>query len=206
MPRVVLLTVAVLAVLLVACQLVLPPLAERRVEERLERDGGSARVSLSSLPAPRLLFGDGDSFEASGSGLGVEVARRERVLERLDGFDEVSVRLRDLDAEPLRVECFELVRGEAEDAYEMRMAGATTPGELASFLGSEAGGLLGGALGDLAAGSLPGGGNERLPLAVAARVVSVGGQVEVTSSRSSVAGVPAGPLAELVLEAVVRRL
>ena len=73
--------------MLVACQLLLPELAERQVEGRLERDGGSADVSLGAFPAPRLLFGDGDSFEVEGSGVTVDVERRERVLERLDGFD-----------------------------------------------------------------------------------------------------------------------
>ena len=206
MPRLVLLSVGALVVLLVAVQLVVPALGEREVEKRLEEGGGSADVSLRALPAPRLLFGDGDSFEVEGSGLTVDVQRRERVLERLDGFDEVHVRLADVSAEPLRIGLFQLDRDEGRDAYDVLMDGKASPRDVAAFLGSEAGGALGGLLGDLAAGSLPGDGEVSVPLEVKARVVSVDGEVEVTSSSGSVAGVPAGPLAKLLVEAIVRQL
>jgi hypothetical protein len=206
MRRVLPLTLAAVVVLLVACQLALPPLAERRMQDRLERNGGAARVDLSALPAPRLLFGDGDSFEVRGSGLRVDVARRERVLERLDGFDEVDVRLTDVDASPLAVSSFELTRAEHEMGYDVRVTGETSPREVAAFLGSQAGGVLGGVLGDLAAGRLPGGGDARVPLAIDAEVESRDGDVEVTSATGAVAGVPGGPLAELLIEAVVQQL
>jgi hypothetical protein len=206
MPRVLLLTVAGVAVLAAACQLALPALAERQVEKRLERDGGTASASLAAFPAPRLLFGDGDSFEVRGGGLRVDVTERERVLDRLDGFDEVDVRLEDVDADPLAIESFELSRREGAATYRVRVTGETSPREVAAFLGSQAGGVLGGVLGDLAAGRLPGGGDERVPLAIDASVESHGGNAEVTSATGSVAGVPGGPLAELVVEAVVRRL
>lgn len=192
--------------LLAACQLALPGLAESKVRDRIERNGGTARVSISAFPAPRLLFGDGDSLKVSGSGLEVDVNRRERVLQRLDGFDSVDVRLTRLDADPLVVRSFVLQRADGEHGYRVRMDAETSPRDVAGFLGSQAGGLVGGLLGDLAAGGLPGGGGERVPLRIRADVESRDGDVQVTSASGSVAGVPAGPLAEVVVEGVARRL
>jgi hypothetical protein len=206
MRRAPLITLGVLVLLLAAAQVALPSLAERKVEDRVERNGGDARVSVAALPAARLLFGDGDSLEVRGSGLRVDVGRRERVLERLDGFDRVDVRLTRVEADPLEVSSFVLERAEGEDGYRVRMSAETSPRDVAGFLGSQAGGLLGGVLGDLAAGGLPGGGEERVPLDIRADVESRDGNVAVTSSSGSVAGVPAGPLAEIVVEAVARQL
>jgi hypothetical protein len=109
-------------------------------------------------------------------------------------------------AEPLDVDEFELVRDEGEGGYRVRMTGETTPREVVAFLGSRAGGALGGVLGDLAADGLPGGGDEPVPVDIEADVVSRDGEVAVASASGSVAGVPAGPLAELVVEAVVQQL
>ena len=78
------------------------------------------------------------------------------------------------------------------------MSGTTTPRGVARFLG--------GLVGELAAGALPGGGRVPVPVDVAATVRSRNGEREVVSSRGTVAGVPAGPLVGVVLDAVVRRL
>ena len=199
-------TLAVLLVVLAAFQFVLPPLVERKVRDRVAEHGGTARVEISAFPAPRLLVGDGDSLRVRGNGIEVEVEQEQRVLERLDGFDSVDVRLDDVTADPLDVETFELTRAEGDGDYLLRMNGETSPREVAAFLGSRAGGPLGGALGDLAADNLPGGGNERLPVDIEADVLSRDGEVAVSSASGSVAGLPAGPLAEFVVEAVVRQL
>lgn len=193
-------------VTLALCQIVLPKLAERKVENRVEAAGGTAQVSVSAFPAPRLLLGDGDSLEVRGRGLTVDVSGRQSVLERLDGFDSVDVRLTNMDAGPLAVSSFSLERAEGEDRYRLRLDAETSPRDVAGFLGSQAGGLVGGVLGDLAAGGLPSGGAERLPLRVRAGVESRDGEVDVTSADGSVAGVPAGPLAEIVVQAVAREL
>jgi hypothetical protein len=205
MRRIGVVLLAAVALLLVVSQVVVPELAERRVEGRLERQGGTAKVSLSALPAMRLLFGDGDSIMVKGSGLDLDPERRARALERLDGFDKVSVRLDHLVAGPLDVSSFRLERGEGERDYASRMTATTSAREVARFLGSEAGGSLGGLLGGLAGGSLPGGSTE-VPLAVDAVIASRGGEIEVRRARASVAGVPAGPLAELVVATVAPRL
>jgi hypothetical protein len=206
MPRVLISLVGVVAVLLVASQFALPPLAERQVEDRLEEGGGEARVELGAFPALRLLFDDGDSLEVQGRGLRLDVTRRQQVLERLDGFDAVDVELVDLTVGPFELDGFVMTRDEGEATYRTAFAGRASPREVAAFVGNEAGGALGGLLGGLAAGTLPGGGDTPLPIKLRADVRSRDGRVEVTRTSGSVAGIPAGPFAQLVIELVVRRL
>jgi hypothetical protein len=206
MPRLLLLPLGLIVALLVAGQLILPAIAERKVEDRLEEGGGTASAEIGAFPALRLLFGDGARLEATGSGLSLDITRRQRVLERLDGFDEVDVDLVDFTVGPFELDRFEMTRGEGDRGYRTRFSGKASPREVASFLGSETGGPLGGLLGDLAAGSLLGGGETPLPMRVRAEVQSQDGRVEVTRTTGSVAGLPAGPLAQLVVELVVRRL
>jgi hypothetical protein len=206
MPRVLLLLLGVVAVLLVASQLALPPLAERQVEDRLEEGGGNARAEVEAFPALRLLLGDGDRLEARGEGLALDVTTREKVMERLDGFEEVNVELVDLSVGPFELDGFVMTRAKGDESYRTAFSGEASPRELAAFVGSEAGGGLGGLLGSLAAGSLPGGGDTPVPFRLVARVESRDGQVQVTGTRGTVAGLPAGPFAQLVVGLVVRRL
>ena len=205
MRRVALLLLGLVAVLALVSQLALPPLLESAIRDRLEEEGGSAEVSLSALPALRLLFADGESLEVEGRGLRVRPERRPKVLDRLDGFDRVHVRLSDVDAEPLEIRTFVLTR-EGDSGYAVRMAATTSPREVARFLGSRAGGALGGLVGDLAAGTLPGGGATPVPMAIDADVRRRDGRAEVMSAQGSVAGIPAGPLVQIVVDAVVRQL
>lgn len=187
-------------------QFVLPPLAEREVRDRIEANGGKATVDVSAFPAARLLFGDGDELRVRGSGIAVDLQEQAGVLDRLDGFDSVDIRLTEVTVEPLDVDSFELSRTDSGDTYRVHVTGATSPRDVAAFLGSRAGGPLGGLLGDLAADTLPGDSEANVPVDIMARVASIDGEVEVTSASGSVAGVPAGPLAELVVEAVARSL
>jgi hypothetical protein len=206
MPRIAAISAGLLAALLLLSQLVVPWLAESRVEDRLESRGGQANVSVSAVPALRLLFDEGDSLKVTGEGLRLNPLRQQRPLERLDGFDEVSVHVRKLDAGPLAVSSFVLERRGGKHDYELGLAATTTPREVASFLGSEAGGAFGRLLGDFAGGTLPGGGNVRIPLALDAIVHSDGGAIAVGDVSGSIAGIPTGPLAKLVISAVVSRL
>jgi hypothetical protein len=206
MQRIALGLLGLAVVLLAISQLAIPPLAERRVADRLERDGGQADVSLSAFPALRLLFDDGDSLEVEGSGLRLDLTRERGALGRVDGFDEVSLRLDEVSAEPLDISSFELEREDGQRAYSLDLAATTSPREVARFLGSRAGGSLGGLLGDLSAGALPGGGATRVPLELRATVESRDGRARVGAVEGSVAGIPAGPLAEVVMEAVLARL
>ena len=206
MPRLSVLIGAVVLVLYAASQFGLPAIAEHKARGKLEEGGGRAKVEVAAFPALRLLFGDGDRFDAQGSGLQLDVNRRGGDFDRLDGFDEVRVRIRESVAGPLDLTSFELARPEGARNYSLRLGAVTTPREVAGFLGSQAGGALGGLFGDLAAGTLPGGGTARVPLRLRARVQSRDGQPVVSTANGSVAGLPAGPLAELVLSTVVARI
>ena len=87
MPRVAILLAGVAALLALGSQLLVPPLLEGKAADRLERGGGSARVSLNALPAARLLFNHGDSLEVDGHDLRLELGGRGKLLDRIDGFD-----------------------------------------------------------------------------------------------------------------------
>jgi hypothetical protein len=164
-------------------------------------------VAIGALPALALLAGRGDSFRARGSGLRFDLDdRRENPFERLDGFKRVDMELRDLDAGPLQVERFDLSRSARSEPYELKVTATTTPRELSAELGSAAGGPLGGLIGSLAGGVLPRSGLVAIPLRLDAVVDSRDGKPNVTSARGTVAGLPSGPLAEIVLGTVLDRL
>jgi hypothetical protein len=205
MPRVVVFLIGGIVLLIVASQLALPPIAENKVESRLERDGGTAHADVHAFPALRLLFGHGDSLDVRGHGVRLDVRGAGADLGRLDGFDEVHVRVTEADAGPLDVRSLSLDRAEGDDRYELRSGAETTLRELAGFLGSQAGGALGGLFGGLAAGTLPGGGNTRVPVRLSAHVESRDGRPAVSGAEGSVAGIPAGPLAEVVVGALLTR-
>ena len=196
-----------LLVLLLAGQVALPPYLAGRVEDRLSEGGGEADVSLSAIPSFALLAGRGSRFEADGSGLRFDAdSRRERPFDRLDGFDEVSVDIRDSRAGPLRIEEMTLSRDGDDAPYELDLRASAKPRDLAADLGSRAGGALGGLAGDLAARTLPGEGVVAVPVDVQATITSEAGRVSVTEADGSVAGLPSGPLTEIVLAAVLERL
>jgi hypothetical protein len=203
MRKAVLIALAVLVVLAVGSQFVIPPLAERRVEDRLTDRGGTATASISAFPAARLLFGDGDRISVNGTGLNLPLEEQADALDRLDGFDEVDVSLRDFRAGPFAVRSFELVRTGPSASYEVTSSSRATPSAIASYgasrLGIPGGSLLG-PLADLALG-----GNRTVPIEVDMRFRSDGGRVVVESGGVSVAGISTGPLAELITEVIVVR-
>ncbi|MFL5869197.1 MAG: hypothetical protein ACJ766_19005 [Thermoleophilaceae bacterium] len=204
MRRIVVVLLALVVVALISAQLFLPGAAEHNVENRLERHGGTAHVSLSAIPALRLLFGEGDSLTVKGSGLRLTPERQGRTLDRLDGFNKVSVTLSRLVSGPLDVSSFTLKRGDGERNYRAGLSATTTAAKVGSYLGSAAGGPLGGILGGLTGGSL--GGGAPIPLTLDAVLASRNGRAQVVSATGSVAGVPAGLVAALVANAVAAQL
>ena len=197
-------TVALLAVVV---QLALPAFYEGRVEDRLEEKGGSADVSIGAFPAVTLVAGSGSELKATGRGLTFDLDdRREDPFGRLDGFDDVDLELTDVNAGAIRMSDFVLRREGRDSEYDMRVTARATPVELAQELGSAAGGPLGGLVGSLATGLLPGSGSTEIPLDLDARVRSRDGRPDVIDAQGSVGGIPAGPLAEVVLGAVLDRL
>jgi hypothetical protein len=191
-------------------QLVIPGFVERKIESNLEErsEGGEAVVDVKAFPAVRLLWGSGDRMEIRGRGLAIDLAQRtDDPLGRLDGFDEVDIDLEDLTAGPVDVQAFSLVKNEDDTSYYLRMEAETTPTSLAESIGGQLGGELGSSIAGLASDVLLGGGSVDVPIDVEGQVSRAdGGTVDVDSVRASVAGVPAGPFAEAMVQAVLERL
>jgi hypothetical protein len=206
MRRIVILALAVLALLLVALELAVPPLAERRVEGRLTEHGGSARVDLSAFPSPRLLFREGDRVRVRASGIATPPIdpARPSTLGELDGFDEVDVRATDMRAGPFRVALLTLERGDGESAYRATVRATVTGAALSAFAGRQLGGGIGGFLGGIAGGAMPGARAE-IPIDLRAVLRSDGGRARAVTVDGSVAGLPAGPLVELLTTALAGR-
>jgi hypothetical protein len=193
-----------LLVLLGIGQLVIPPIAEHRIEDRLTTAGGSADVSLSAFPAARLLFGDGSRIEVSGTGLDLtSESTSGEVFSNLDGYDNVSVNLDDFHAGPFRLAAFELTRSGPSAPYHLVTRGNTTPADLAAYGAAQAGLPGGPLLGYLGNQYL---GGDDIPIHLDMELTSDDGRVTVTGGTGSVAGIPTGPLAELVTSFVALKL
>jgi hypothetical protein len=194
----------VLLVLLVISQLVIPPIMESRISDRLTAGGGTADVSVSAIPAARLLFGEGDRITVTGSGLDLtSESSSGTVFSDLDGYDDVTVNLDDFRAGPFQMSNFELTRSAAEEPYHLAARGRTTAGDLASFGAATLGLPAGPLAGYLGSQVLP---DDSIPIQLDMQLVSDGGRVVVTSGGGTVAGLPTGPLAELITSVVVVKL
>jgi hypothetical protein len=188
-------------------QVLIPSLAEHRVEHRLTANGGSAEVELRAVPAVRLLFGHGDEIRVRGRDLEFELsAPRGDALERLDRFDRVDVRLARVTAGPFDVSSFALER-DGPGPYALRMRSSFSPAGLAGMGAGRlgAGNLLGGLLGLAIGQTVPGAGH-RLPLDLDLLLESDHGRARVKGGRATVAGFPVGPLAELITAAIAVRI
>lgn len=194
----------VLVFLLVASQILVPSLGERKIEERLTEGGGSAEVTLGAFPAARLLFSDGERFEVSARDLDLGLHRREQVFERLDGFSLVDVSVADSVAGPFELTSFRLHR-DGEGAYRLTASGKTSPSSLVDY-GVEGLELPGGDLAGLALDLFGIETNLDLPIELDMELTSDDGRVQVVSGGGTVAGVPTGPLAELLTSAIVVQL
>jgi hypothetical protein len=191
-------------------QLVIPGFVERKIESNLEErsDGGEAVADVKAFPAVRLLWGSGDRLEVRGRGLEIDLAKRtDDPLGQIDGFDEVDIDLTDLIAGPVDVQAFSLVKNEDDTSYYLRMDAETTPTSLAESVGGTLGGDLGSAIAGAASEALLGEGAVDVPIDVEAQVSrGNGGQLDVDAAQASVAGVPTGPFAEAMVQAVLENL
>ncbi|HYI80590.1 MAG TPA: hypothetical protein VEW67_07005 [Thermoleophilaceae bacterium] len=191
-------------------QLVIPGFVERKIESNLEErsDGGEAVADVKAFPAVRLLWGSGDKLEVRGRGLEIDLAKRtDDPLGQIDGFDEVDIDLTDLTAGPVDVQAFSLVKNEDDTSYYLRMDAETTPTSLAESVGGTLGGDLGSAIAAAASDVLLGEGAVNVPIAVEAQVSrGDGGTLDVDAAEASVAGVPTGPFAEAMVQAVLENL
>lgn len=190
--------------LLIAAQLVIPAISAHVVESRLTEGGGSADVSVSALPAERLLFGHGSEIDVSGSRLALEVSTDGGTFDKLDGFDRVHVAIDDSTVGPFSVHSFRLDRDGSDAAYHLDSSSSATGAGLLAFGASELGvpfaGLLGAAAGQLSDASEP------IPIEMNMELTSEDGAIKVVSGGGTIAGYPTGPLAELLTAAIAVRL
>ena len=195
----------VVAALLVVSQFVIPPFAENKVSDRVTEHGGTANVGLSALPALELLFGRGDKLDLQASGLSVDlVPGQDEVFDKLDDFGEVTIAVTDSRAGPFTITSFR-VRKTAPNEYAVALAGDGTAGVVARYAGGRLGGGFGQALAGLAASEL-GGFDRKVPFNATMQVDTSSGTPRAQDVQGQVAGLPAGPLAQVVANALLSGL
>jgi hypothetical protein len=193
---------SVLLVVLVASQFAIPPYLEHRVANRLTDHGGSAHVDLVAVPALRLLFGHGDKLDVRAQGLSVDLAQGQPdVFSRLDSFDRVNIEVTGSRAGPFRVGSFRIRRSAAQ-TYVLTFAGQGTAGDVARYAGDRLAGGFGQALAGLAAAAL-GDSGRLIPFDASMQITDAGGTPQATHVTGDVAGLPAGPLAQIVANALL---
>ena len=197
--------IIVLLVLLVASQFVIPAIAEHEAEKQLTAHGGSAAVQLSAVPALRLLFHSGNKLNVRASGLSVDLnANQKDVFKRLDDFSNVKIDVTDSRAGPFTISHFTVDRL-AANRYAVAISGDGTAGDVARYAGSRLGGGFGEALAGLAASAL-GGFDRQIPFDATMAIDTSSGSPVATNVDGSVAGLPAGPLAQVVANALLGTL
>jgi hypothetical protein len=194
-----------LLALLVISQFAIPPLAEKRTEDRLTEHGGQASVDLSAFPALRLLFARGDKLDIEAGGLAVDLEPgQEDVFDQLDDFDEVTVAITNSRAGPFTISSFR-VRKTGAHEYAVAIAGAATAGDIARYAGSRLAGGFGQALAGLATSAL-GGFSRPIPFDAAMQIDSEATPPVARNVEGAVAGLPAGALAQVVANALLGSL
>jgi hypothetical protein len=194
-----------LVTLLIASQLLLPPYLEHRVADRLTAHGGSAQVDMSAVPALRLLFGHGSDLRIRARGLSVDLQPgQEDVFKRLDDFANAEIAVSDSRAGPFTVRSFWVSR-KADHSYDVIVSGDATAGDVARYAGSRLAGGFGQALAGLAASTL-GDFTRPIPFNARMRIETGGGTPRAQNVVGEVAGLPAGPLAQIVANALLGAL
>jgi hypothetical protein len=194
-----------LLLLLLASQLVLPRYAAHRVAGRLTEHGGKADVHLSAFPALLLLFGDGGKLDLTASGLSVDLGPGQQdVFKQLDGFSDVSIDIRSSRAGPFTIGDFRVQRLR-DRLYAVAVSGDGTAGDVARYAGSRLGGGFGQALAGLAASAL-GGFDRPIPFAARMQIATGAGAPAARNVEGSVAGLPAGALAQVVANSLLNGL
>jgi hypothetical protein len=185
-------------------QVILPRVGENRVKDRLTKDGGTASVTVTAVPAIRLLFDDGDLLEVRARRLNVPIRDlRGGSFKEMDGFDEVDVRIVNSRVGPFSADRIVLERGEGEELYGFTFRGSTSPGQLANF----ALGTLPPALSSLieAIGGRPA--SQPIPINLEADLRSAkGGSARLQRGTGTVAGIPLGGLSLTIAGAIIARI
>lgn len=196
---------ATMVLLLVLSQLLLPGIGEGAIEDRLTENGGAADVSLSAKPAARLLWGDGDRIGIDATGLDLEIGRANDpvVLEDVDRFGDVEIVIADSTVGPIELENLVLSRN-GDEPYSLEATGHTSLADLADSAGEDfevpGSDLLGALL------NATGVGGSDLDVDLDMRLESDDGRIRVVEGGGEIAGIPTGPLAELIASAIVVEL
>ena len=103
MPRRAAIAAAALLAVLSLGQLALPPLAERRLRDRLGDDGRVERVEIRALPAFKLLWGRADRVEVEMRDARANRGRLADLLARTRGAGRVDVRVGEVRLVTLRL-------------------------------------------------------------------------------------------------------
>jgi hypothetical protein len=194
-----------LVTLVIASQFLLPPYLEHRVANRLTAHGGTAQVDMSAVPALRLLFGHGSGLRIRARGLSVDLAPgQEDVFKRLDDFGDATIAISDSRAGPFTVRSFWVSR-KADHSYDVLVSGEATAGDVARYAGSQLAGGFGQALAGLAASTLGAFGGP-IPFNARMRIETGSGTPRALNVIGEVAGLPAGPLAQIVANALLGTL
>jgi hypothetical protein len=177
-----------LAVLALAGQFVAPRIAAKQVEKRLTKGGGSAHAEVHALPWPRLLFTEGDSIKVRANGIQLPIATPGKpVLKELDGFNTVDIEVTDSSTGPMRITRLSLKK--KTGPYQIEVQGSVSPSDVAAFVTGFA----------LPFGTTP------VPVDVAATIRSEGGVPHAVVADGTVAGLPAGPIVEVLAQALAGR-
>jgi hypothetical protein len=196
---------SVLFTLAVVSQAALPPYLEGRVANRLTAHGGHAQVELSAIPAARLLFDEGQALRIRARGLSVDLPRgREDVFKRLDGFGKATIAVSDSRAGPFTVRSFWLNR-RADGLYDVILSADATAADVANYAGAQLAGGFGQALAGLAANALSAF-TRPIPVNVRMQIDASQSPPRATQVLGDVAGLPAGPLAQVVANALLGAL
>ena len=202
--RIAAIVAAALVVLLFLTQLFLPGIGEGAIEDRMTEGGGVAEVALSATPAARLLWGSGDRIEIAATGLDLDLDEADpEAFENLDRFDDVEIVVSDSRVGPVEIDRFLLTR-DGDEAYSLESRGTSSVADLAEFFADQGelpgSGVLGGLIG------ITGIGGADIDVELDMELTSDEGRVVVVSGGGEIAGIPTGPLAELLTEAILVRL
>lgn len=203
--KIVAIVASALALAVILGQLLLPGLGENAIRDRLTANGGVADVSIGAFPAARLLWGNGDSLkiEASDLNLPVEPNIDPVVFKNIDRFGDVDVVLNNTTAGPFKVDSFALSR-HGDGPYWLVARTSTSAAQLAAY-GINGANLPGAELiGTIL--DFTGVGGQEIPIDLDLRMASDSGRITVVDGGGTVAGLPIGPLAELITSAIVIRL
>ncbi|HZO58868.1 MAG TPA: hypothetical protein VFB51_04160 [Solirubrobacterales bacterium] len=182
---------------------VIPGQAEKKVRDRLTKNGGTADVSIRAIPAIRLLFDDGDELDVEAHGIAIPATDlRGGSFKELDGFDEMRFDMVRSEVGPFTADRVLMSRDEGEETYDFMFRGSTSAGQLADFALGSFPPILRSLVETL--GGRPA--DAEIPIRLDAELRSVDGRAELVRGSGTVAGLPLGGIALPIAGAIISRL